>query len=487
MSGFTVHAPPRAELIQRQRREQRLYRSAAIGSVLRTRGVPESVEASLALVPRGSRLRRADIRESSCIVEAIDTPAIHQEFGIQGDTVEVEHLDLRWADGASTPVEYPRYYCRDRADRSGEPVAHVDSLAHWNSMTLPLFRPDPATVPNGNPLLKVSTSRRAESFTAAVRVRDTVLFFIPVFDWLVALHMHPFYRQAYYRRAPVDSVARMASARLENLLIRLVAELSPPSRTSGTCSPWSDGSLPAFTVRHDYDRSVEAAAVEDLLDFHDTVGVRSTWFFMSRLLPGAQMRLIRSRGHEVALHTEASSFHGFVEELNRFSDATGHPPAGYSCHGGRSGAGFLGQKQQAWAHANGLLYAEGLGLLSNLPHPCISTLGCIPDAIDLMVTPAHHSLDANVRPDGHRLSDLMRTLPPRLRAQEHVILMNHPDIHRDQLKVLLRGIDLSNAWCCTIEEAMNHFRLEHFAGDRRTGIPAGSDRAARMPRAKEDR
>lgn len=465
MSGFTLHLPSRPELVRRQGREQRLYRSAAVGTVMRKRGaLRASGSDGVALLPRGHPGTRADVPESSCIIEAIDTPAIHREFGIRGDTLVVDRVDLSWPDGRTTRVEYPRARCKNPGEPIDALAPHEDCLTRWNATSFRILRPDPATVPAEEVLLWAALDRTAGRFVAAVRARDAVLFFIPVFDFIVACHMHPFYQRGYY-----DFPNWTDPADLENLLVRIVGGPATAGGTPGLRPPWPGGKLSAFSVRHDYDRPIETGSVADLLDFYDEIGVRSTWFFLARLLPAEQIRLIRSRGHEAALHTEASSFRGFVEELDRFADAVGVPPVGYSCHGGKGSAGHLGQKQFAWAYANGLLYGEDISLPTHLPHPCISTLDCVPREIDLMLTPGHLSLDRNTKPDGHRLDNLAETMPLLLREPRHVILMNHPDIHGNQLRALVRGLDLSATWCCTIETAMDYFRSEYFASSRRTG------------------
>jgi SAM-dependent methyltransferase len=82
----------------------------------------------------------------------------------------------------------------------------------------------------------------------------------------------------------------------------------------------------------------------------------------------------------------------------------------------------------------------------------------------LVLPPMHASLDANTRPDGHHLERLREQVPARLAAGELVVVMNHPDIHVDQLRELLGELDLSATWRATLEDVARWQRSVKLGG-----------------------
>jgi SAM-dependent methyltransferase len=137
---------------------------------------------------------------------------------------------------------------------------------------------------------------------------------------------------------------------------------------------------------------------------------------------------------------------------------------GYTAHGGVGSGGFLGSSQHRWAEDAGLLYGEMLGTLSRLPHPWMTTAGGVPEATMLVLPPMHASLDATTKPDEHNLERLRQQVPARLAAGELVVVMNHPDIHIEQLRELLGELDLDTTWRATLEEVAHWQRSVKFGG-----------------------
>ncbi len=74
-------------------------------------------------------------------------------------------------------------------------------------------------------------------------------------------------------------------------------------------------------------------------------------------------------------------------------------------------------------------------------------------AVGRMIVPAsHYSFDSGTKPEAHKLEYMMQTLPARLNGGCHVVLMNHPDIHIEELVTLLQNLDFSKVWLATFEE-----------------------------------
>ena len=77
----------------------------------------------------------------------------------------------------------------------------------------------------------------------------------------------------------------------------------------------------------------------------------------------------------------------------------------------------------------------------------------------------HHSLDAGMGPDEHRLGALLRAQEGARRAGDLFVLMNHPDVHREQLLTLIGHADLTSTWCCTAAQAARWTRGVHYGAE----------------------
>jgi peptidoglycan/xylan/chitin deacetylase (PgdA/CDA1 family) len=222
-------------------------------------------------------------------------------------------------------------------------------------------------------------------------------------------------------------------------------------------SPWPGSARSALTVRFDHDRPIPEESLADLLALLDSHGLKASWGFLARLSDPATMRAVARRGHEIVLHTEAGSRERLREELDHFR-ALGHDVRGVTAHGGIGSAGHLGQRLYEWAAAEGLEHADILFRETLLPHPAIAAGPCGLRELPLMLPPVHCSLDFGTKPDAHALPALLRELPARLARGGLVTVMNHPDIHREQLRQLFTALDLGTTWCTTHLGAVRRMR-----------------------------
>jgi hypothetical protein len=213
-------------------------------------------------------------------------------------------------------------------------------------------------------------------------------------------------------------------------------------------SPWPNGHRSALTVRFDHDRLIPEESLQDMLSLLDAHGLRASWGFLARLSPPEVLAAVARRGHEVVLHSEAGSKAQLRAELDHFR-AMGHDVRGVTAHGGIGSAGHLGQRLFEWAAAEGLEHADLLSRDTHLPSAAIVArldgIGELP----LFLPPSHWSLDTGTRPEAHALDTLAAELPPCMARGGLVTVMNHPDIHREQLRSLFACIDLSSAWRTT--------------------------------------
>ena len=95
------------------------------------------------------------------------------------------------------------------------------------------------------------------------------------------------------------------------------------------------------------------------------------------------------------------------------------------------------------------------GSCRGFPHPLLNLTEAKLTFEHLLVQNCHFSLDTTTKPDGHQLENLSRDIPIALRNMEHVTLMNHPDIHWAELKLLLNNINFASVWKATINDVMS--------------------------------
>ncbi len=222
-------------------------------------------------------------------------------------------------------------------------------------------------------------------------------------------------------------------------------------------SPWPQGRGAALTMRFDHDRPISPDSLEGLLALLDAHGLRASWGFLARLSDPATIAAVARRGHEIVLHTEAGTRSRLREELDHFR-SLGHDVRGVTAHGGIGSAGHLGQRLHEWAAAEGLEHADALSRDSHLPHPALAVTDNAVIELPLHLPPTHQSLDTGTRPEAHALPVLRSDIPRRLERGGLVTIMNHPDIHREQLGALLDSLDLSDVWRTSHLDAVRRVR-----------------------------
>jgi hypothetical protein len=198
-----------------------------------------------------------------------------------------------------------------------------------------------------------------------------------------------------------------------------------------------------------------------LLDYFAERQLKASWGFMARLAPLDVLNAVAARGHEIVLHTEAADAKGLGREVAQFRQQ-GFNLRGVTAHGGLGSAGHLGQNYFGWAQGAGLDYADFLSRDTMFPHP---TLAVLDDHLTTrrLFTPGQHiSLDLGTSPDAHQCPQLRIMLPELIKDSEHVTVMNHPDIHRTELKTLLDNIARADLWHATHADIVDWVRGAKF-------------------------
>ncbi|MBL4810721.1 MAG: hypothetical protein JKY43_11765 [Phycisphaerales bacterium] len=217
---------------------------------------------------------------------------------------------------------------------------------------------------------------------------------------------------------------------------------------------WPEGDRGCLSVRHDYDREISNDRLNEILNFYDQTGIKATWYLLEgKPPPKGQAEMMVKAGHEIALHTISPSFEAMRDEADRFVKRYGRRSAGFTCHGGIGSRGHLALNHNRWATELGMSYGEFIGRCRGYPHSLIDSIDGRPAIQPLMLQDCHHSLDLTTKPEDHQLIFLGQDIPRCLDRGEHVIIMNHPDIHWAELQELIRNLDTADTWLATQGQA----------------------------------
>lgn len=390
------------------------WSAIAGGAVLFEAPLHRSVRARLGIEPRTSRLEAIDLeaKEPDAPLGRLEPPAIFVREDGAGRT-PLDPADPYWAcdgveyhDAGLTPV--PASAFRAPGVETG---ALLQTRGNATVLTTPLF--DLAGRWTAWPPIEklfAGTSNRSSPFPVVERV---------VREWVQGLTPPP--------RSPL-----------------VLADIAPAGKRA------------ILTIRHDYDREIDAESCRALVDFYGRLGIRASVGFLDYRLPREQMRTFAEAGHEIQLHAHSQTLPDFQTALGRVTAAAGRDVVGFTTHGGPTGRKFLGDLHFRWAEASGLAYTDTRGPRDGYYLPITRIEEGLPYRCPVVATPDHLSLDRSTREGDHALDALTSKLPSALGRGRHVLVMNHPDLHRSALLELLGRVDLSNVWLATTAEAVAH-------------------------------
>ena len=247
-----------------------------------------------------------------------------------------------------------------------------------------------------------------------------------------------------------------ATFALECWLADRIGTLLGTARLSGVrIGRWPSGCSAALTVRHDYDRLIPDASLNELLGHYERLGLRSTWGFLIDKAPRAHADQIERAGHEVMLHSVARNEAELKAERDTLAERTGRWALGSTAHGGLGAPGYLGGRHFEWAERTGMRYSEMLGCALGLPAQAVVERDGLPVVSTILLPNQHSSLDISTKPDGHAFDRLAAECPQAIERGEHLVVMNHPDIHRTELIELLARIARPHVWRATFRDVIS--------------------------------
>ncbi|HLE88137.1 MAG TPA: hypothetical protein VI727_10785 [Candidatus Brocadiaceae bacterium] len=346
------------------------------------------------------------------------------------------------------------------ADRKevSHPYVFLSQNHFWNNHQIHLQVFDDIRGNGWQPIAYACFDNSLEKLLIGVSDGHRVVLGLPILDLICSSHAFAPLDAGYYEHIRGNDFFAIEKWFIELLVSHALRSGIPVV----SANEWPTGYTSAFTVRHDLDRPISDDDLRNLLAYYNERDIKSSWGLLARQFNVEHARLLLSRGHEVNLHTEAPTFDKFAEEVTHLTTTLSRDIDGYTAHGGIGAAGFLGDVQYGWAVDSKMVYGEMLGHSNSLPHSLNRVCGDFPEIVRLIAPATHHSLDAGTKPDAHHLAFLKNTLPEAFNNQEHVVLMNHPDIHRVELQKLIDSLDLSTTWKATFIEVAHWCDIAKF-------------------------
>lgn len=475
-------SPTPKQIRELQTNEARYYFSAAFDVVLRKWGYtpfPSNMTESVGFVTRGTAWV-GELAKKPLIFEGPLRANVQERLSIDvteqtsaklalGTTQE----DLSWT---LTPNRARVRCIPQRRGELSDPETFECRDEAWNVSEIEFHSIQPR---RGQKPVLFARDDDGQLHIVGVAIADAIVLGIPALDFIVQHYAVPPYHNAYY-----DMSTEPELLGLERWLLKRACELHLACGGAILRTEmWPVGTSSALTIRHDFDRPIEdrlfkSNNYERLLRRYSDLGVLATWFWRECTLQRNQMRRAVQRGHEIALHTEAKTEKAFEEESRAVAREAGTPVLGYSAHGGLGAAGYLGLHQLEWATNQRMLYGEHLGTRTRWPTASIMIKDGIPSIGRLVMPSLHWSLDGGTKPEAHHLDLLRVKSAAALEQGEHLVIMNHPDIHVDELLTLVDGLDLDSTWCATLQS------VAQWTLSTKLSVRAGGD--ARHPMLEYD-
>ena len=268
---------------------------------------------------------------------------------------------------------------------------------------------------------------------------------------------------------------------IEGLLLALISEaLVTGGATRTRVLPWPGQARWTLNVRHDFDRPIGYREVQKVLQGHRAVGTRATWYWRARHLirgrpaarrwmsvarsDAASARLVaRTDGHEVALHTDRLYPDGETERRT-VEQAIRHGVVGTSAHGAPDCFRYQGAPNILWAAKQGMLYTELIQHGHMHPHRFASLAedGTI-EALSVICLPHHVSFDASTTQGSTLAERAVELHDSYFRAGGMFQLMNHPDLHPEELFRTLAQLTREARLDVTAGAAASWWRRTHTA------------------------
>jgi SAM-dependent methyltransferase len=302
-----------------------------------------------------------------------------------------------------------------------------------------------------------------ERWPAIVRREHVVGCCFGLFSFLGQSHTTPPARRDETNHWP-------RSIGVEAMLLALIDDLlERAGRVRPRVMPWPAGATWVLNVRHDFDRHQTAGEVEATLGRHARAGTAATWYWRASHLDGrardeaeaALRTVVEAPGHEVAHHTE-QLWQSDDRERAALEQVAGHPMEGTCAHGLRTCFRWQGAPNVLRADALGYRYTELLSHAHLLPHrfAALREDGAV-ELLDVLCLPHHESFDRGTEPGATYREEIAPGLERFHTGGGMLQVLNHPDIHQDELFDWLAGVPAEGRLDWTAAQAADWWRRTH--------------------------
>lgn len=428
------------------------YWSSAVEALIRNEGLISvcalPTEGSTELVLAGAH-RQMD---GSAVYE-LDGSA-PKELGTGWSARDVEWLDVYVGDSMErNELRVIRVRSKD-----GSTVEALVTGTAWDTSGLRVMTP-----PAGWSTVLGSLDSNGSQVPVLVQKDDILVLTCPLLGLAVSYHSFPPLKARYAGlsgRFPSHTFA---------LLVQLIVEHHMQFGTTALVSVdrWPVGFDACLTVRLDYDREISDESLSELTAWIKESKVGCSFGVLDYLRPPHQLRRLTAAGVEIQMHASGEEEKVIRRHLDSLRAAAEYDVVGATVHGGPSGIGYRGDDHIRYFANAGLNVGEVIGLESHSPAPIIRPTPNGPEwSTSFCAPPRHLSLDGSTHPDDHRLEVVIDAAKRRLARRQHAVIMNHPDIHREQLFGAIAAVTQSGVWKASIREAVNWVRwsrLESFS------------------------
>jgi hypothetical protein len=259
------------------------------------------------------------------------------------------------------------------------------------------------------------------------------------------------------------------TAGMEGLLLALVDRLLANAGAPRTrVLPWPGEARWVLNIRHDFDRPIGYRQIRRVLHGHRAAGTRATWYWRARHLGGYRRRrarlVARTPGHEVALHTDRL-FPDGTRERRLVERAIRRPVAGTSAHGAPDCFRYQGAPNVLWADEQRMLFTELIQHAHMHPHRFANLTedGRI-EPLRVICLPHHVSFDASTLQGATLAARTLELQDSYVRAGGMFQVMNHPDLHPEELFGTLARLTSGGRLDLTASAAASWWRRTHAGG-----------------------
>ena len=282
---------------------------------------------------------------------------------------------------------------------------------------------------------------------------------------------------------------------LEHLLFTLVdqmAEASPLLSWRAHPWPWHPDEGGALVIRHDMDRPPSEEQFQNLLRYYDQRGANASWYWIADRQDASRIRTLLDKNHEIGLHANSVSHR--ASEARRLFETTGKEIEGENFHGAgqyhRGALSVLAGKGLGGCEPLHMLYSENSPLVYGLPYTRFPVLD---EGLNVIFEKIPVNITFTYSTDGiaGQTRKWAATGSPAfsiacLKAGYYACVLNHPDMHFEDLALFLDEADDIPHRTITAAQLANWF--EAIAQTGEIPFPAPDDAGAETaPRQHDER